>query len=302
MRSLISILFFIFLIAGCQYKPTKIVSEDSVVPSGVHHLSADKIMAAKPVILDARSPFEFNLSHVPGAVNVRWEDFSQTDTGRRGLLQTDYFSLARRLSLIGIDPDSKIVVLGKGGLGAGEEGRIAWTLKVLGIKDVYTLVHTSYRAMNPKDEPVAIRNKPYWKPLVREDLNISLGQFNAVLGNLNTKSSGIQLFGKPLTQLQHKIVILDVRSTAEMSLQNLIQKNINKIPVVNIEWFHFFGEDGLPFKTNISKLLESQGIVSDNVIIVISNHGVRSAAVAYALIANGYERVVNFSGGFEQLL
>lgn len=317
-RFFLALSFSLVVLAGCQHTPTKVVSQEPVISET---LTAEKIMAKNPVILDVRSPFEFNLSHVPGAINVRWEDFSQTDPHYRGLLQTDLFAIARRLSLIGIAADSKVVVLGKGrqGQGQGEEGRVAWTLQILGISEVYTLVYTSYRAINPKEVPPPFKNKPYWKPVVDESLRISLDDFKAyafqqlppmkfsssarskALGGLPPGATDvpvISLFGKHFSEAKEKVVILDVRSAQEFSLDNLAKKKNVKAAVVNIEWREFFDDKDLPSK-DVAKILSTKEISKDKIILVISNHGVRSAAVTYALRAQGYQ-TVNFAGGYEQ--
>lgn len=266
------------MLVGCQLKPTKVTQQEPVMSDSQF---AEKIMKDRPVLLDVRPAFEFNLSHVPGAVNVRWEDFSQQDPRSRGLLDKDLFGLARRLSLIGIDPETKVVVLGKGTQGAGEEGRIAWTLKVLGVREVYTLVHSSYRAMNPKEEPL-VQNKPYWKPQIQEALTVSYKEFK----NLVEKA-------EPGT------VVLDVRLPEEFKLRNISATKGVKAPVEYLEWKDFFGEKGLPTPAVTAKLA-AKGITKDTRILVISNHGVRSGAVTYALQFLGFEKARNFAGGYEQ--
>lgn len=295
-----SLLWILLLITACQYKPTKVVSQDSVKSAIQGDLTAERIKALNPVILDARSPFEFNLSHVPGAINVRWEDFSQPGARHRGLLQSDLFALARRLSLIGIDPSSKVLVLGKGHEGNGEEGRIAWTLNVLGIKDVYTLVHTSFRAMNPKEEPAPIKNKAYWKPVVDESQRVSLEQFKALVGLGKAMNAHLKISSKKTQATQDQILVLDVRSHEEFKLRNLSQSRDIKVPVININWHEFFNENGSP-KTDMKKFLEDQGLSFDKTILVISNHGVRSGAVTMALRSQGYHQSTNFAGGYEEL-
>lgn len=287
----------LFLQLGCEHQPTKVVSEHSVMPEPSVHLSAEKIMALRPVILDVRSPFEFNLSHVPGSINVRWEDFSRQENQQHGLLQSDLFSIARRLSLIGIDPETPVLVLGLGHKGQGEEGRIAWTLQMLGVKDVYTLVHTSFRSMNPKEEAPAVKNKSLWKPDVQESLNLNLSQFSAVIGKSKVD---YVIQGRKLSEWKNKIVILDVRSEAEFNLPNHHFPKTNSTPIVNIEWKKFFAENGKT-SDHIEKVLNSKALSADHLFIVISNHGLRSAAVTYALKVRGYTKVTNFSGGYEQL-
>ncbi|MGZ3779707.1 MAG: sulfurtransferase [Pseudobdellovibrionaceae bacterium] len=266
--------------------PTKVVAQDAVLGgdqlSG-EKLTAENIMKEKPVILDVRPAFEFNLSHVPGAINIQWGDFSSSNSRYRGLLQTDLFALARRLSLIGIDPDVKVVVLGKGSQGSGEEGRVAWTLKILGIHDVYTLLNTSYRALNVTKENLPPENKPYWKPQVHESLRTSVKEFK-----------------NKVEKTDQDTVVLDVRSPQEFNLHNLSQIKSVKVSVINIEWKAFFNEKGFPSQ-KVESLLANHKITNKTNLLIISDHGVRSGAVTYALNFLGYKKASNFAGGYEQL-
>lgn len=273
------LLALLSLLIGCQQKPTKITVQEPLISETV---TAEALMKNQPVILDVRPAFEFNLAHAPGAINVRWEDFSQSNPKSRGLLQTDLFALARRLSLIGVSPETKVLVLGKGRLGSGEEGRIAWTLKVLGVKEVYTLLHTSYREMNTTKEAPLTQNKPYWKPEVAENLSVDFKEF------------------KNLTESDSKeTVIVDVRSAQEFALRNLTQSKSVKSSVINVEWKDFFDDRGLPNK-KIETVLTSKGISKDTRVVFISNHGVRSGAATYVMQYLGYKKAQNFAGGYEQ--
>lgn len=282
MKSLFLLIAAVFLVFGCQHKPTKVVSEEPVIGGG---LTAERLMKGHPVILDVRPSFEFNLAHIPGAINVRWEDFSQQNPKSRGLLLADLFAVARRLSLVGIDPQTKVLVVGKGPQGMGEEGRIAWTLKVLGVQEVYTLLHTSYREMNTHREAPLTQNKPYWKPQVQETLSVDAKSFKSLVSSVPSP--------------EKSVVVVDVRSSQEFSLRNLTQSKGVKAPVVNIEWREFFDDKGLPRK-DVENILASKGISRSSNILFISNHGVRSGAATYALQFLGYQSVSNFSGGYEQ--
>lgn len=279
MRNLF-ILALSFFVISCQMvpAPTKVVSQESVQGGDLKFL--EQFKKNNPVVLDVRSPFDFNLMHMPGAINVRWEDFSQSETHSRGLLQPDLFSIARRLSLIGIDMDSKVLVVGKGVRGQGEEGRVAWTLKVLGVKDVMTLNHDHFREANPREANPPVENKAYWKPNVDETLFIGAKDFRTLTSD-------------------EKIVILDVRSLPEFQQENLTKNKKVKATVVNIDWKSFFQETGLA-KQNLDSLLSAKNITKEQMILVMSNHGVRSAAATYALRGAGYRQVRNFAGGLEQ--
>ncbi len=296
MRILLMVLVTSFVFTGCQQKQTKVTSQEAVIGESI---TAEKLMKQKPVILDVRPSFEFNLAHVPGAINVRWEDFSRPEAKNRGLLQNDLFALARRLSLIGIDPETKVVVLGKGREGNGEEGRVAWTLKVLGVQQVYTLLHTSYRQLNPREIPAPVKNKPYWKPQVDEDLTVHLAEFRAYATGKVDKTNFSPRYGyKPIEAVEN-LVILDVRSSQEFAQRNLSQFKDVKAKVVSMEWRELFDAANLPSKKAV-ELLAAKGVLKNNIIFVISNHGVRSGAATYALQYLGFGRVSNFSGGYEQ--
>ncbi|HEX7673649.1 MAG TPA: rhodanese-like domain-containing protein [Bdellovibrio sp.] len=317
MRFIIFLLLIAGLFTACQEKATKVTAQEPIISS---NLSAEKIMADNPVILDVRSPFEYNLAHVPGSINVRWEDFSEQSPEYRGLLLSDLWNVARRLSLIGIDPDTKVVVLGKGRQGNGEEGRIAWTLQVLGVRNVITTVHTSYRELNPKEESEGIKNKPYWKPVVDESLRIGLDDFKAYafqelpemksMSRARSKALGglppgaldapvASLFGMNFNDAKGKVVIVDVRGPQEFAINNLTKIKGVKAPVVNIEWREFFNDKGLPNK-EVEKILAAKGVTKDKIVMTISNHGVRSASAVYALRSMGFRQSLNYAGGYEQ--
>lgn len=313
-----------FLWTGCQQKPTQTSTQlpvmiDSKSEPAKVKKNIEQVLAEHPVILDARSPFDFNLGHVPQAINLRWEDFSQQDPHSRGVLDSDTFSLARRLSLIGIDPDTSVVVIGKGLQGAGEEGRVAWTLQVLGIKKVYLLHHAELRALRNQDSP-AVQNKAYWKPEIDETLTVDFSLFkNMVTGQIpsrapptkaRAKALGVpahvamqittaNLFGMPMDVALTKLVVLDARSPSDFSIESLKTKKDIKVPVVNLEWKEFFDEKGF-VSPKVEEKLTALGISKDSILFVISNHGVRSAATVYALRSLGYNRSSNFSGGYEQ--
>lgn len=287
MKLLFIAVSLVLFLAGCQTTPppTKVV-EQSPAQTGVKSLK--EILKESPTILDVRSAFEFNANHVPGAINVRWEDFSQNDPKSRGLLQTDLFAVARRLSLIGIDPDTTVLVLGKGSEGVGEEGRVAWTLRVLGVKKVMTVNVSEIRGAFPREVPMT-QNKPYWKPQVDESLWVDIKTFKSVMKQ-----------GKEKASLVTRPVVIDVRTSQEFSLQAPNKKVFADVPVHNIVWTEFFNDKGAPASDILAKLQE-KGISATNTVYVISNHGVRSAAVTFALRELGLRDVTNVAGGYEQL-
>ncbi|MNJ94736.1 Thiosulfate sulfurtransferase GlpE [compost metagenome] len=299
-------------LVSCQTPPTKVTEQDAALVESGKNIAS--LMKEKPVILDARSSFDFNLNHVPGAINVRWEDFSQQDARARGVLERDLFAVARRLSLVGIDPTTPVLVLGKGSLGGGEEGRVAWTLKVLGIENVTTANINTLRGQNPREEPL-VQNKPYWMPQVDESLWVDMKVFKDLVRNKliprslpsrakgatakATTAAGKTIMGLPVEELMPRVVVLDVRGVQEFYIENLTQKKDVSVSVSQVDWTEFFNASGMPNKAILAKL-EEKGITKDSYIFVISKHGVRSGAVTYALRELGWEHVTNVAGGYEQ--
>jgi 3-mercaptopyruvate sulfurtransferase SseA len=145
-------------LAGCQLNPTKVSVELPVMSAKV---AVQEVLKKDPVIVDARSFFDFNAGHAPGAVFVDWRDLQSPRD--KALLDSDVSSLAQRLALKGISPKRPVVVVGKGLKGDGAEGRVAWILKNLGVLEVYLLRESDLRISN-KMQSSETKNAPSWRP------------------------------------------------------------------------------------------------------------------------------------------
>ena len=148
---------------GCQQKPTQVVSSKNV---HVKDHRKGNLITDETVILDARNPFEFNANRITGSINVQWSDFTQHQPEVRGVLDSDLFGIARRLALWGIDPNTSVLVIGKGIEGNGEDGRIAWMLSHLGIKKIQIAKFDLFRGRvnsMTEAEPTP-KNKEVWMP------------------------------------------------------------------------------------------------------------------------------------------
>lgn len=98
-------------------------------------------------LVDARPAAEFAKGHLPGAINLLWEDFCESPTcpvqpilhspGYWGSLCTERLqALAQELADRGLSPEDRIIVVGNGKRDKGREGRIAWMLAYMGAKNV----------------------------------------------------------------------------------------------------------------------------------------------------------------------
>lgn len=132
--------------------------------------AARELMKSKPVVLDARPAFVAATEPIGPALTVEWRDFTTQTNSYPNTLVADLYFHARRLARMGITPDTPVIVLGRGAGGEGEEGRLAWTLKYMGVKDVRFMSADRFRFPRqeyPAPEPQAA---PIWKPDLQQDL------------------------------------------------------------------------------------------------------------------------------------
>ena len=230
------------------------------------------------VLLDSRPDFEYELSHVPGAVLMHWQDFAQKEKPFLGELELDLFPAARRLARYGIRPGTPVVVLGNGLDSQAEDYRLAWTLQYMGLMDV-RVVNIKYFSRpklygeQPAPEPEAM-----WKPILQENLGVSLEVFRHHL----EKPSGTE-----------RAFVLDVRPLNGVS-------SSKDLEALRIPWTDFFTNEG-SFKNTIPDRLLAAGLNKDKMIVVIDEIGVKSAAVVLALRHLGYLKATNFAGGYLEL-
>lgn len=292
----ILVLFAAALLTACQIKPTE--TRTTTEPSA--EVSASDVLAKNPVILDARAPLDYGVSHVPGAINVGWMDFTLPG-GRKGLLDPDDFALARRLALWGVDPETPVLVIGFGPRGDGAEGWIGWMLKSLGVKTVHLGTPAQYRGQIPRGESRPA-NKPMWKPTVRAELRATPAEGRAYLAGPSsnvrpmTKARVKALQGAALPpSMPRRRVVLDVRSTDEIKALPLALFGWTGVTAA-IPWRDFFGEDGRPTPAAKTRLA-GVGLKTDDEILVVSENGLEGGAVAFALDAIGFERPIALNAG-----
>ena len=275
------------LLVSCQMSPTKTYQSESYDTSTLSQALRSPIpVGPDTVILDARSPFEFAMAHLPGAKNLSWTDFSDSRGPYPGRLKTQLRSQVRRLSLLGIGPDTPVVVVGKGRGGKGEEGRLGWTLLYLGVKNVFVAqVDALGLRYSNLVQPPPKRNKNIWKATKKPQLLAGLPEvLDSVRGKKNETVHIIDVRGK-------KEYFEKIRNT-KFSTEDL--------RAVHIEWKEFFNSKGRP-RMKIRRRLKSIGILPQHRVILISNDGLRSGAVTYALLSLGYSKAANYAGGYSEL-
>lgn len=286
---------FIF---ACAPKPTRVFSDSPVV---VRKQSQQDKLKRGVVVLDVRAPFEFNMSHVPGAINVAWEDFSRRSPDARGLIDKDLHSITRRLALIGIDPSTSVLILGRGKAGKGEEGRVAWTLESLGVENIELAPSEAFR--EKKDENLPVANKAPWDAKRQPSLEVTWKELRKKIEGNSLPKAKAKKKHRPRIALPEKnenFAVIDIRSREEYSIDNLSKRTSKSFKFENIDWREFFTDEMDP-NPAVMKTLSEAGITQMTEIYLISNHGVRSGAATWALQRLGYKNARNFAGGYEQI-
>jgi thiosulfate/3-mercaptopyruvate sulfurtransferase len=300
MKLLLSLL--IFVTCSCALQPTKSSEKSQRIFKFANKELPGPMKSILPdqasVIIDVRTPFEYSLAHIPNSVNVQWDEFSEQGGNYKGKLQTDLFSITTRLARLGVDPEAKVLVVGQGLMGGGEEGRMAWMLTYLGVKQVSAIALSSLKARMINTTQEQNKAAPIWKPKVFESLMCTPKEFLYVV-NHNGVVNPISYDSAP-TRLYK---IIDVRSDAEYLGRPNLENNLATpdVGAINIEWKEFFTKQGLP-KKDLKKQLSEIGIKPENRILVIDSGGVRSGAATMALLQLGFSNVANCAGGWKEIL
>lgn len=294
-------------VTSCVQKPTQVV-ETKIPQVKLQELRAE--VQAGTVILDTRKPLDFYANKIPGSILVEWKDFTMKLPGAEGVLDREPVNITRRLALWGINQDTNVIVVGKVKDATREEealfGRVAWMLKEMGVKRVKTFSFDLFKREVPGLNEAPPMNKDLWMPIGEAKTEILFDEFQRMIFPFNysfkfyTLKNKDEKAGLRVGRIKNaKIHYIDVRSKAEFDRESLKTWD-SQFQIQNMEWQQFFTSEGIP-NLNMEKTLETMGIHKSDIIILISNQGVRSAAVTYALSDMGYVDAKNFSGGYDYL-
>lgn len=303
------IFLLLICLSACTHDPTKVYQTlpvqtaqgSAAGPSAVSSVSTHSIVpiviTEKTVILDARPAFDFTVSHINGALPVRPEDFTQREKSFLGLLEKDLFFHTRRLARMGVNPESSVVVVGRGNQGQGEEGRVAWTLKYLGVRDVrFASMSYFHRPLSSLEAPPP-KSLPIWKPVTDKSLLIEKKDLPTLIA-LKKKQN-------------ESVIFLDVREKpADFQFESIKNNNkllreakdqISNMKLINISWKKFFDDRGLSLMPSELLSLIPASSRANTKVIVISGQGIESGAVSMVLRELGFDSAANYAGGFLEL-
>ena len=296
---------------ACVQSPTK-VKESFCCPIRIK---------SSTVIVDARSSFHHKLFRLPDSIHVREKDFFRKNKkGERvsqlkGSLEVEI----KRLSLLGLDLSSDILVVGEGKRGKGEEGRLAWIFLYLGFKKVQFSSIDSFKkerafVSESFDSSLSQKNQIPWESRPLKTLLSSKESLLRILGQkvfLHSKKKSKKEKGAFLNQKIPSSFYGHFNSSKSLSLKELSDRKVFKWflnvgeenhlkGTLHFPWKEFLNEGGQPSESFRRKLF-SRGFRFKDRILVLSPKGFESMTAVAALYLMGFKGASYLEGGYESL-
>jgi thiosulfate/3-mercaptopyruvate sulfurtransferase len=230
---------------------------------------------AGALLLDARPSHLFFLSHAAGAIHIRWDDFSDPD--ERGLLHPNASVLAEQLSALGVTDGRAALVIGGWDAQWGEEARIAWMLRHLGLNEV-AVVEGGHRAWS--DAGLATES----------------GRSRPTPGSFTP--TPVPALTAELSDLDEFVLVLDVRTREEFDGATLHDEHRGgHVPGArHLHWTELLADDGTVLSPSAVRDLVGVGV--DVPVVAYCTGGVRSAFAWAVLEHAGYTHAANYAGSW----
>lgn len=280
--SIITVIMVVTALVGCSQKQaadanstntTTYINNDLLVSTDWLKDNLDKV-----VILDARDSKVYAAKHITNAINVTWQQFTDMEGKKPGdkgwgtLLEAS--KLADAVGKLGIDGTKTIVVYGAPPSGWAEDGRIAWTLKSAGLKNV-KILNGGYKAWDAKG---------YSTDTAIPSIKATSFKISAIDTSLNVTTDY-------LNSNIDKVKIIDAREADEYNgAVKYGEARGGHIPhAINITWTQLYNKDGIvKNQKDIEEILSAKGINKTDEIVTYCTKGIRSADMALILKMCGY--------------
>lgn len=239
-------------------------------------------VAKQYIVLDSRSKQQYEQGHIPAA---HWVD--QMTWAKEFANGTDDAGWSKRIGLLGINPDSRIIVYDDGM--AKDAARIWWILRYWGVKDARLLNGGWSRWTSEKlpIETTPVRSVSPAEFAAKADSK-RLVTKKQVLGSLNDKD----------------FQIVDARSQNEFcGTEKLTNKRAGSIPgAKQLEWIDLLNKQTQRFKSTdeLRNLFQESGINLHRQTAAHCQQGGRAAVMAFGMELMGADNVSIYYAGWAE--
>ncbi|GFE62629.1 sulfurtransferase [Geobacter sp. AOG2] len=245
----------------------------------------DSLGAKNLIIIDTRATATYTASHIPGAINLHWQDYRDGSA----LALKPLATLQQQLGAAGITRDATVVIYDETINSWGAAGRVFWMLDYLGCDDIHIL-NGGWDKWSADKRPTQTGTN-----------TLTAATFTAAT-NLRTDISAQK------EHIENRLgnsdfVVLDTRTDEEyMGWQLYGEARPGHITgSVNIPYAWYYNADGtsLDYKP-LKALFESRGVTSDKEAVSYCTSGIRSAYAYFLMRLMGYSRCANYDGSIKE--
>ena len=247
-------------------------------PNGNLLATATDLKPADVVILDARSEDAYHNGHIPGAVNLRWQQV--VDASMNLLPVADLETL---LGLAGLTRNSRLIIYDDTTSSWGAAGRLFWMFETLGCGNVRILNGGWDKWIADGNQPETYVNTlPAATFTARPDPGITATK-EYIAGRMKADD----------------FVIIDTRSDEEFNGWTLYGEarggHITGAVQIPYEW-NFQSDKTLLTYPEMKEMYESRGVTKDKEVTAYCTAGIRSGFAYFLCRLMGYQRVSNYDG------
>ncbi len=239
------------------------------------------------LIVDARGQAAYDEGHIPGAIPVAWQEFANMapaagEAGFGVLLPAS--NLSTLLAEKGFDTDKTIVVYANNPNGWGEDGRIVWMLRMVGLEKS-GMLDGGYDNWNGSGYDISTEStEPVASDFTVTGLDLS---YTISTTGLNDTLDSVK--------------IIDTRTLEEYDgATNYGEARGGHLPgAISLPFVELLNADGT-FKNQLEleTVFGAATISKDDTIITYCTAGIRSAHMALVLRMAGYQNSMNYDASF----
>ncbi|MBF0242094.1 MAG: sulfurtransferase [Desulfamplus sp.] len=284
----IGVLMFgvIGLIAGCNDSDvTEKTSPETLTPvvvkgypNGQLIATADELKKSDVVILDARGEAAYNAGHIPGAINMRWQEFVDSSSNLLPVNQIEQI-----LGQKGLTREAKIIIYDDTTSSWGASGRLFWMFETLGCNWVKILD-------GGWDKWIADKNSTETRGNTLKSEEFKAAPKSGISANKDQIKSRLQ---------DSDFVVVDTRTDEEFNGWQLYGESrgghIRGAVQLPYGWYFKSDKSVLDYQ-EMKRLFDSKGVTKDKEVVAYCTVGIRSGYAYYLTRLMGYERASNYDG------